>query len=1521
MQTVSRSTFTTITTEGAILPADLLRRIVDGRDLDGLKPTDYHLAPNERLNEAINRSWNRLLGVWESFDERRQELPEYDRGTTLTRESWLLILLDELGFGRPTFVSSLSVNGASDEADGDGEGARYPISHQWQHVPLHLITFRQSLDRVDEDRGERFRRSPHSLVQEFLNRSEQHLWAVVSNGLRLRILRDNVSFTRAAYLEFDLEAMMDGEIYADFTLLWLAAHQSRFEGDPQTCWLEKWSQEAAEQGTRALDSLRDGVQNAISELGRGFLAYPANKELRAKLQRGELDKQEYYRQLLRMVYRLIFLFVAEERNLLLVQGADAATRERYYDYYSVTHLRELAARRRSGPHPDIYRTLRLVMELLREGYQPLGLPGLGSFLFSARSTPDLDDLDMANEALLKAIRALTFTVQDGVLRPVDYKNLGSEELGSVYESLLELHPELNVGAATFKLRTAAGSERKTTGSYYTPTSLINSLLDTALEPVVADRLRGKRGKEAEEALLDIKVVDPAAGSGHFLIAAANRLARHLARIRTGDEEPSPEANRLALRDVVRRCIHGVDVNEMAVELCKVSLWLETLDPGKPLNFLDANIQHGNSLIGATPELLDEGIPDDAFKPVTGDDKEYAREFKKLNREQRKGQMALFKGGQPWQRLGDLATALQEMAALEGDTLEGVQAQEEAYAELVSSQGYEYGKLWADAWCAAFFWHLLPEDEGGFAYPITEEEFRRIEHSPFSIPAWMREEIERLAESHHFFHWHLAFPHIFDLSNGAELAGKESEWLGGFDVVLSNPPWEKINLKDEEFFAYSYPKIAQASTKAKRKKLIGELKQTDPVEYERYQDAQTFHDQLSVFFRYSRAFPFTGVSRINLYSVFAELSVRIVSMQGRLGLVIASGVATDDNNKDLFYHLMRNNQLVAVWDFENREALFPEVHRMYKFCLFCVAGSDQKVKEADFAFFLTNPIQLSDDFRHFSLSAADLAAINPNTRTAPTFRNKYEAELTKSIYRRVKAWCLQEADEGWPGNPKTPFNMSNDSGLFFALNDLADVQADFDNFNCASSGESRYLPLYESKLIHQFNHRYATFDDKGESTSEMTALELQEPTNTIQPQYWLEESILSERYPGEWFLAYRMITNAANERTSIMTVVPKRPCSNSLSIIESISAHSAAIMCSNMNSFVHDFVARQKVPGTNFNHWIWKQLPVTHPWQVRTLGGVFGKPGTLLWLLDRFIELTYTSYDIQSFARDLGYYGPPLWWNEERRFLLRCELDAAYFHIYGIEREDVDYIMDTFPIVRRKDEDEYGDYRTKRVILEIYDEMGEAIETGDPYQTRLDPPPAHPDAAHAWDEEYLGSELPREEWWQEVEPSAPMDGEKPKATYEPSPTRKPVKEPAPDFELKPPTQKQPQPKTRTAQGAQQGGAQPPLITEFTLLEGNRSQRLKQVMALGDKVKANRQDAESIAQLAAALGDEDESIRWLAGSALGLLGGATVVRTLGAYLAQVEDERGRDGAVKALRRIAENAREDEGVRQMAKELQGE
>ena len=1327
MQRRQQAVFTTVRSEGAILPVDLLQRIAQGdSSLSGLTPDAYHLQA-EKLNEAINRSWNHILGVWTAFKGAREKLPETDLGTTLTRERWLLPLFSELGYGRLLTAKPIEVNEKS-----------YAISHGWQHTPIHLVSYKVDLDAVRKGASGATRSSPHSLVQELLNRSEDSLWGFVSNGLRLRILRDNRSLTRQAYVEFDLEAMMNGEVYADFVLFWLLCHESRVEAErPEECWLEKWSRTAQEQGTRALEQLRNGVEKAISALGSGFLAHPANHALCEKLRCGTLNTQDYYRQLLRLVYRLLVMFVAEDRDILFHPAADQLTRERYTRYYSTARLRQLAEQRVGTRHADLFHGLRLVMEKLGndKGCPELGLPALGGFLFSQAAIADLAGCEIANHDLLDAIRSLAFTDDRHMRRAVDYKNLGSEELGSVYESLLELHPVLHIEAATFELSTAGGHERKTTGSYYTPTSLITCLLDSALDPVLDEACAitcpPDRVLDAETAILNLKVCDPACGSGHFLIAAAHRIAKRLAALRTGEEEPAPEARRKALRDVIGRCIYGVDINPMAVELCKVNLWLEAIEPGKPLSFLEQHIQCGNSLLGATPALLTKGIPDSAFEPIEGDDKKICSASKKKNKQQREGQLTLFDPeGNPWDRLGDLATGIMQLEEMGDDTVEQIQRKQQYYDKLVKSSEYLFGRLWADAWCAAFVWKKNNE----FAYPITEEVFRNIEKNPYSISNWMKDEIIRLREQYQFFHWHLAFPDVFRVPTKGEVAENEQAGLsGGFDVVLGNPPWERLKLQEQEWFASRRPDIANAANAAQRRRMINNLMYEDPALCTAFMEDQRQAMGESHLVRNSGRYPLCGRGDMNTYAIFAENMRAIVSSMGRVGCIVQSGIATDDTTKIFFQNLIDSHTLVSLFDFRNEVKLFPAIDHQVKFTLLTIVGKSMENTGVDFAFGLYRVEDLAQKERHFSLSTADIALLNPNTRTCPTFRSKRDMELTKAIYERVPVLIKESLPEVNPWGIKFSrmFDMTNDSHLFRTREQLEQDGWKLEG-NIFHKDDEVCLPLYEGKMISLFDHRFGTYEKRQHTDRELDEVQHADSSALPLPRYWVHSSHMQGFIEEEKaLLAYRDIARSTDIRTAIFCIMPVLPCGNNLPIVITNLEHTCeiAFIAAATSSFVFDYIVRQKAGGSHMNFFILKQLPILPPdsykvacdWDNTYLLGE--------WILPRALELSYTAWDLEAFAKDCGYDGPPFRWDEERRLLLRCELDAAYFHLYGIECDDVDYIMETFRVWKQKEEKQYGEYRTKRVILEIYDEMRRAMETGEAYRTRLELGPADPAVAH------------------------------------------------------------------------------------------------------------------------------------------------------------------------------------------------
>ena len=885
--------FQTIRSEGGLLPPDLLRRVVDpAGKVSGVEPTAYRLPAGERLNEAITQSWNRLRRHWSEFRAASKDLPEGDATTGLTNDKWSLPLLRELGFGFLTTTACPTIDGKT-----------YAISRFSGNAAIHLVGCGVSLDhRAAGVRGAAVG-NPHGLVQEFLNRSPGHLWAIVSNGISFRILRDNQALSRQSFLEFDLEAMFDGEVYSDFVLLWLIAHATRFlpraDGRPDSCWLETWSKEAAEQGVAALTDLRGGVEKALEILGQGFVSHPKNTALRDALRKGDVKLSDFHGQLLRIVYRLIFLFVAEDRELegiSLLHPQDKSdkarlARERYAAHYSTSRLRELASRIKGSRHGDLWRQFQLLVGALSGEDRfaamraVLALPPLGSMLWNPASTallngPGLSDpgTELSNVDFLEALRHLAFIRKDKILRPVDYKNLGSEEFGGVYESFLALTPQISGDGARFTFAEFAGNERKTSGSYYTPDSLVQCLLDSALDPVVNERLADaerlakadwaavekeiqsdaakrtyvlafltkhagasktataeerkrawdsvppapRRWKLSEEAILAIKVCDKACGSGHFLVGAGHRLARHLARVRAlaqGESEPSPLLYQTALRDVIGHCLYGVDINPMAVELCKVTLWLEAMEPGKPLSFLDHHIRCGNSLLGATPELIAAGLPDEAFEPVEGDDREACARLKRLNRAQRDSLKHLFlaEDNAIRDQLRQAAAAIDEI----GDQCpEDIHRKEAAFRSAESNYDLQKARTIANLWCAAFAIKKRFKQEqtpqqvsplsalpvnGPTATPLpawfgvpdkapkpkqTKAQKSTQPHSAVPVgittqhlhdfveggelPEGMVAEAESLAHQFHFFHWHLAFPEVF-----AD---------GGFDLNLGNPPW-------------------------------------------------------------------------------------------------------------------------------------------------------------------------------------------------------------------------------------------------------------------------------------------------------------------------------------------------------------------------------------------------------------------------------------------------------------------------------------------------------------------------------------------------------------------------------------------------------------------------------------------------------------------------------------------------------------------------------------------------------------
>lgn len=1428
--------FDSLRIEGGIFPGEFLNSVRELK-LKGQSSTDYNLHRTLKLRDEISRYWRIAKAEWEAFNEARQR-QDIDR-SVLAVERFLVPLLQQV-FG---FVDLE----ASEQPRYLGERL-FPLTHQASfalhqqadigfaltsagtsvhsnqvrriaHVPLVLTGPDFSLDKSHLVFGdEQRRRSPQGLLQEFLNASGDVLWGIASNGLLLRILRDNPSMTRPAFLEVDLVRMFEDDLYSDFVALWLTLHASRFttqDGKVSQCWLERWREQAVAEGERARSDLRAGVETALRALGTGFVAHPNNHSLRDSLSGDELSPDAFFQQMLRLVYRLLFLLTAEDRNILHSPEANTVDIDLYVRGYSLSLLRDRARKRRFyDENTDLWQALTSTFDALRTGQPLLGLPALGG-LFASEQCLTLENACISNKALLAAIRAVTWVQRKTGNTRINYRDMDTEELGSVYESLLELIPRINPTTSPWQFafigdeesESNLGNARKTSGSYYTPDSLVQELIQSALMPVIDQRLKANTARP-RDALLSIKVCDPACGSGHFLLAAARRLAARLAELDAQGDAYTEHQYRHALREVVLHCIHGVDLNPMAIELCKTALWLEALEPGKPLGFLDAHIQCGNALIGVLdPAVLEDGIPDSAYKPLTGDSKAITSEAKKRNKQAVKKLAVRLRMGE---NLVDSWESLPE------DTVGQVAAKRIAWLAAQDSEGEQHARLLEDLYTAAFF---VPKDaEHENRIPTNQE---LIAAHQGHLPEDVRELVQGIAGRQRFFHWHLAFPQVFKREHA------------GFDVVLGNPPWERIKLQEKEFFAARHPAIANARNAVERQRMIEAL--AEGMQWERELEEEFYAErrgaEASSLFARSGRYPLTAVGDVNLYALFAEHMKGMIHQAGRVGVILPIGIATDDTTKLFFADIVRSNFLVQLIGCHEIRRWFPGTDDRNQFCLLTMGAADS----ARLSFGASSPDDFTNASSLFYLSAEEFALLNPNTNTCPLFRSQADAELTKSLYRRAPILIRDARDKQPEHNPwgirfQAMFHMSSDSGLFRSY-DVLMQQGGVLKGNTITLHSTRYLPLYEAKLMHQYDHRWATYERDGVTSRDMTDAEKWQPDCMPLPRYWLDEwetvirtsqapelivkayikndpslfkwlgfwalgglmehypertpsiqaqlclgqaeddlfstlpantarqlqdesplnpeeterltaawlvnsqelddcgrELLRARCPG-YLLGWRNICRSTDERTVIAGLLPMAPVGHSMPLMYLQSSPSyTAVFLGMFTCLVFDYLARQKMGGTNLTYGYLKQFPALSP-------DTFSE-ADLAYIIPRVLELVYTAQDLRPFAEDLGYHGEPFPWDPERRHKLKCELDAYYAHLYGLTYEELLYILDpsnvmpadypsvTFPTLKRKEIVEYGEYRTQRLVLEEFDALARERTQATTYEKFCSRPTGH-----------------------------------------------------------------------------------------------------------------------------------------------------------------------------------------------------
>jgi hypothetical protein len=1291
-----------ITVEGALIAPPMLARIAT-QTADGQTEADYLIPKGLALRDEIARYFR--VGQALFTDLHATANPSLSN-TIAFVESFAR---DVLGFVEIARVGTRSSDDRVFAVTLECAGGR---------VPMVVVPPADELDKPsDQLPSDGRRHSAASELQDWLNANENALWGICCNGHKLRLLRDNPSLTRPAYIEADLRRILEDESFADFTTLWLLLHSSRFGSratNVSECAIEKWRESGQREGITARSRLRDGVKSALVDLGTGFLSNERNAPLRERVRTGDLPLAEFFGQLLRLVYRLIFLLTAEDRGLLHDPLASIESRTLYSQGYSVGRLRDNAVRRAAwNPHTDRWEGLLILFSALARGEARLGLPALGG-LFETASLPDLENARLSNQSLMSAIYRLAWLREQSGLVRVNWRDMETEELGSVYESLLELIPRLTDDARAMSFASpaeSAGHARKITSSYYTPDSLVQKLLDGALEPIL-DRIEAEADDPCAT-ILELTFLDPACGSGHFLLAAARRIASRLARIRSQGLASAGEFRR-ALRDVTRSCIHGVDRNPMAVELAKVALWIETVDPGKPLGFLDANIRCGDALLGVFDlALLRDGVPEAAFKPLAGDDKPTARHYALRNRDDLTGQgrLQLHGGDETRVTAATLANARASLRALPEDSPEQVAERRHRFEHTQANDSRRAWAVSADLFVAAF---LLPKTlpstsqaEPHFI-PTTNDLWRALTENTVDPRLSGAVEASRSARA---FHWQIEFPDVAA--------------AGGFDVVLGNPPWDTMSPDVKEFFSPYDPDVRFLSPEDQKARidqlmaLPGVAEAWNSYCYRLY--------ALANFFKESGRYTLfaegnLGKGDFNVYRMFTELALRATKAGGRAAQLVPENLYNGANAAAIRRFLFDTCKLHQLIGFENTRRVWFDIDVRAKFCLY-VAEPGSTTNSFEAAFGINSREKLAALTKHLPIEipVSLVEEFSPEAIAIAEVAHPSDISISRKLYAR-----LPKFGASFVGAVAREYMREIDMG-----ND----REDFGN-------DPEGIPLYEGRMVDLFDHRAKMYVSGRGRSAVWRQLPFGSPDKAIRPQWRISDTDIPQKASNRW-LEYRIgfcdVASPTNQRALVAALIPPHTlCGHKVPTILFTPRDDRLMLLwlGLANSFCLDFLVRKKVALT-MSYTLMDSLPLPRRWT-----GSFVE----LEIATRVLALSATGPEMLAFrnraASQLGLIADNASCeDQQRRTSFLAELDVLVARdFFGLTRDEIRYLLDpedilgaecgfeTFGALKRAEmRVSGGAFTTRDLILKTWLTLPRAIDlTSIPDGARARPAPQRGD---------------------------------------------------------------------------------------------------------------------------------------------------------------------------------------------------
>ena len=1281
-----------------------------------------------------------------------------------TEDDLIWPVLARLGWTASLRQQNLSARGREDVpdgllfADGASKDRANRFAEEWKRYEhgLAVVESKRWLRPLDRRSGRRGEESaPSTQMLRYLRRIDDQTtgklrWGILTNGARWRLYYAGARSVAEQFFELDLAAVLgmpgDGHdaIPADVRRHWLRVFWLVFRRDaflPDAADERTFHERAIEEGRFHQERVAGSLSVLVFEQ-----VFPDFVRALAKAD-PEAPLPEVRDAALVLLYRLLFVLYAEDRDLLPVRDS------RYDDYALRDRVRGDIGRRKdqgdvfSASAARYWSAFDDLCRAIDAGDASIGLPPYNGGLFDRDRTPLLSRVRLGDTVMADVIDALSFERNGRRRRYINYRDLGVQQLGSIYERLLEREVVREDGNIVVRPNVFA---RKDSGSYYTPDDLVDLIVRETVGPLADSRMEAFAAKAEDipssqvpedrrmgrlkqldpaEKLLELKVCDPAMGSGHFLVNLVDYLADRVIEAMAEAEalvegylsplveridgirntimanaedrgwtfDPAQLDDRhIVRRMVLKRCVYGVDKNPMAVELTKVSLWLHTFTVGAPLSFLDHHLRCGDSLFGTW------------VAPAVHRTEETSSLFLR----------------EPLERATRAAAPMQIIEGLTDAEIAEAHRSADIFAEISEMTAPLNAFM---SLLHAFDWLGLRRREVKAAYlnwlQGTSGNPIDIAQTGLSGSAEADGVLTvalELVASERFLNWQVAFPGVWSEWEATELTG-------GFDAVIGNPPWDRMKLQQVEWFAARRREIAIAPRAADRKRMIAELqKAADPLAG----DFRLASERAAAGARVARGsgdYPLLARGDLNLYSLFVERAMTLVKPDGMVGLLVPSGIASDKTAAPFFKSVATEDRLKALYDFENKKVFFPDVHASFKFCVF-VASPRPLPEAAKCAFYLHAVSELEDPERCFPLSAADFARVNPNTGTAPIFRSRRDAELTTAIYDRLPVLVDRssgEAVKAWPVKYSTMFHMTNDSGLFRTRSELEEREGAWPiGGNRFDSPSGEWVPLYVGRMIHQFDHRAASVHMNEENlhnpalSDDISAEEKADPAFSPTPQYWVPKSKLSFPASLDWTVAFRDIARATDKRTMIAAAVPAVGLGNKVPALfpeEADSDHvKTALLLGNLGATVLDFVVRQKAHSTNLNWFIVEQLPVVPPERYRTVS--IGPKTAEEIVREVVLELTYTAHAMAPFARGMGHVDeagevlPPFRWNGDRRLHLRAKLDALYFHLYGItDRDDIRYIYSTFPIVEREEIAAYGAYRSRDLCLA----WTSALNGGDP----------------------------------------------------------------------------------------------------------------------------------------------------------------------------------------------------------------